>query len=217
MKLLFRGTEEIRYMLWKNEFFEEMIKKMKPEDKFEDILNLSKDLSREIYISNITPQVADSIDQTIRFWNIMDEENSVELSRRMPIKIYINSYGGSLPSAFTIIDTIKISKTPVYTINTGCAYKEAFYIFLAGHQRFTYPRASFLIQRDIKQFDLAEGDVSNYNIFCEEQSNELRDMVLDKTKITEAEYQKRKSGWWITAEKAYELKICNEVLRTRFK
>ena len=39
-------------------------------------------------------------------------------------------------------------------------------------------------------------------------------MILETTKITENDYENRK-GWWLTADKANELKVCHEVLRNK--
>lgn len=178
--------------------------------EFENIVDKASFLNREIFIDNLTPQIADYIDKVIRFWNKIDEDSAQLISEREPIKIYIDSYGGSLTAAFTIIDAIKISKTPVYTINVGTAHKESLYVFLAAERRFAYPRSSFLVEKDLRTFDVSEDQ--NYVNFCESQSLELKDMLLDKSKMTETEYNKRKN-WWLNAEKAYELRICTEVLR----
>ena len=50
-----------------------------------------------------------------------------------PIKLYINSYGGSVYDMWGLIDVILNSKTPIYTYCTGYAMSAAFKIFLAGH------------------------------------------------------------------------------------
>lgn len=182
---------------------------------FYKMINKTSELNREIFIGSLTPEVADRIDRTIRFWNNVDEYRYGDIiSERPPIKIYIDSFGGSLSAALTLVDSIKLSKTMVYTINIGTVYKEAFFVFLAGHKRFSYPRSTFLYERDLKLFDGMDSAQSNYVDFCEKQALELKDMLMEKTKITENEYEKRKS-WWITPSKAYELHICNEVLRSK--
>jgi len=184
-------------------------------EDFSKAMDTSAYMNREILIDNITPQIADTVDRYIRFWNDIDEEKEVLMQNREPIKILINSLGGALTAALTIMDSIKLSKTPVYTINIGTAYKEAFYIYLAGHKRYTYPRASFLLEKDLKQF-VDESQSNNYISFCEKQNNELKDVILDKTKITEAEFNKHKNSWWLDADEAYKLKVCNEILRTHY-
>ena len=75
---------------------------------------------------------------------IVDDEAKIPVEERKPIKIYIQSPGGMLTSTFTMIDSIKLSKTPVYTIAMGETYSGGFFTFLAGHKKFAYPHASFL-------------------------------------------------------------------------
>ncbi|MDD7756798.1 MAG: ATP-dependent Clp protease proteolytic subunit [Clostridiales bacterium] len=135
------------------------------------------------------------------------------MANRKPINIYIDSFGGSLNAAFTIVDIIKNSKTPVYTINIGVCQKEALYPYLAGHKRYAYPRSSFYLDKNIERLDLSEGQ-SNYEDFIKKQALEVKDMVLEATKITETDYENRK-GWWLTADKANELLVCHEVLRNK--
>lgn len=182
-------------------------------DRLEELLPHIDFVNRNIYLDSITPSIATKIDAVIRFWNLIDEKdiNNLDIGAREPIKFYICTLGGSLSAAMSIVDTIKLSKTPVYTINTGTVYKEGFYVYLAGRKRFSYPRASFYWEKDIMPFNITETQ-SNYDDFLEDQKLELKDLVLESTRITENDYEKRK-GWWMTAEKANSLHVCNEVLR----
>ena len=173
-----------------------------------DVINL---LNREIQINTLTPDVANKVDSYIRFWNMMDEE--LLDSEKKPIKIYINSFGGSLMAALTLVDSIKLSRIQVYTINRGIVAKEAFYVYLAGIRRYSYPRSSFYFEKNLQYFNTGETQ-SNYEDFISGQQQELKDMVLERTKITDSEFEKR-DGWWLTAEKAYSYHICNEVIRAQ--
>lgn len=180
---------------------------------FNEYVELNSNINRELYINMITPQVAEMVDKTIRMWNKDDDTDMIEWVKRTPIKLYINSIGGDFNSMLTIMDIIKLSKTPVYTINTGIVYKEAFYIFISGHQRYAYPKSSFLYERDLKHLDENDKSLGNYIAFYERQLLEIKDIVLEKTKITENEYNKHLKGtWWMTSEDAQKLRICNEVL-----
>lgn len=180
-------------------------------EKLYTSIEVASHLNREFYLDNITPTIANQFDKFVRFWNDIDED--ILMTQREPIKLYIDSRGGSLSAALTIIDTIKLSRTPVYTINIGNVFKEAFYIYLAGLKRYSYPRASFYYEKDLSFFNLGEAQ-SNYEDFIKEQQTELHDMLMEGTKITESDYEKR-NGWWLTPEKAYSLRICNEVLRSK--
>lgn len=196
----------------KNDILKSFYRNLSHQDLY-SLIDARGDINREIYIDTITPQVANRIEKVIRFWNSIDDDSTVEVMDRQPIKIYINSKGGLLEAAFTIIDAIKLSKTPVYTINTGTVSKEAFYIFLAGINRFSYPRASFFYKREESFYGIMEEE-ANYEAFYQKQMEELKQMILERTKISEQEYDK-KSTMWLTAEQAYESRICTEVLRSK--
>lgn len=199
--------------MFKNDIMNFFKRTLKRITTFTEYVELNSNSNRELYINMITPQVAEIVDKTIRMWNKADDTDMVEWGKRMPIKLYINSIGGDFNSMLTIMDTIKLSKTPVYTINTGTVHKEAFYIFISGHQRYAYPKSSFLYERDLKHLDENDKSLDNYIAFYERQLLEIKDIVLEKTKITENEYNKHLKGtWWMTAEDAQKLRICNEVL-----
>ena len=55
---------------------------------------------------------------------------------RTPIKLYINSFGGSVYDGLALIDVIKRSKTPVHTICIGSCMSMGLWIWLAGSKRF---------------------------------------------------------------------------------
>lgn len=182
---------------------------------FTDLVDLRTDLNREIYISTITPEVAEKVDKIIRMWNYIDEDEMVEYSKRHPIKIYMNSLGGDFNSMLTIMDAIKLSKTPVHTINTGVVQREAFFIYSMGHQRYAYPRSTFLYERDLKHLSDTSEQVDKYIIFYQRQLLDIKDLIIEKTKITENEYNKHlKGAWWMTADDAYKLRVCNDILYT---
>lgn len=184
---------------------------------FADYINLNTELNREIYISTITPEIAEKIDKTIRMWNYLDEVENIELAKRIPIKIYINSLGGDFSSSLTIVDAIKLSRTPIYTFNIGIVQKEAFLIYLIGQRRYSYPNATFLYLRDLKNLENNSPETQNdkYINFYQRQLNNLKDLIIERTKITENEYNKHlKNMWWITAEDAYKLRICTDILHT---
>ena len=186
---------------------------IKKSNSFSDYFTTVQTLNREIYLNVITPQIAEEINKTIRFWNFIDVENGTEMTKRPPIKIFIDSMGGDFNAMLSIIDSIKLSLTPVYTINIGTTYKEAFYIYLAGHKRYSYPNATFVYKRDLQQLDEIDKQANLYSSYYERQLSNLKDFILEKTKITENEYNKHlKSPWWISAEDAKNLRICNTII-----
>ena len=179
---------------------------------FNSVMELSTCMNREYYINDITPEIADSADAYIRFWNRVDDENQTPIELREPIKLYIDSYGGSLTEAFTICDSIKLSKTPIWTINIGTAYSGGFLIAICGDRRYAYPHASYLFHEGATGNSADANKFRNFADFYQIQLEQLKDIILKHTSITSEKYkEKQRDDWWITADEAVDLKVCDVI------
>ena len=182
------------------------------EISFPNVVDLSSALDRNIYLGDIITGVGKDIDQQIRFWNRYDEKNEIPVEEREPIKIYIDSCGGSLIETFTMIDSISMSKTPVWTICTGAAYSGGLFTFIAGHRRIVYPFSSLLYHEGATGTSADAGKFRNFAAFYEKQLKQLKTIVLKYTNIDEDTYERHiKDDWWFTAEEALEYGICDEI------
>ena len=65
----------------------------------------------------------------------------------VPIKLYICSDGGEVGSAMVIIDIIRTSKIPIWTIVEGEAMSAATLISISGHKRLMSQNAHMLIHQ----------------------------------------------------------------------
>ena len=150
----------------------------------------------------------------IRFWNKYDDKRNIPIEDRKPIKIYIDSNGGCLSDTFTMIDAIKLSKTPVWTICTGAAYSGGFFTFIAGHRRFAYDHASFLYHEGATATGADAGKFRNYAEFYQKELEQLKEVTLKYTKITPEEYKEHiKDDWWMTADEALKYGVCDEITK----
>lgn len=170
--------------------------------------------NRELYLNEVTADAADAFNTYIRIWNVLDKENKIAVCDRQPIKIYINSQGGDLTAAYSIIDTIKMSETPVWTINTGCAYSSGLEIFIVGHHRIAYPFSSFLFHEGYTGFGGDANKFKNYSHFYEKLLEMSKQNILEHSSLTEEEYEKvKKDDWWFLAQEAYDLGMCDVIAK----
>ena len=170
--------------------------------------------NRELYLDDVNRDAADAFNTFIRICNKLDAESHIPIDEREPIKIYINSDGGDLAAAFSIIDTIKMSKTPVWTINTGCAYSSGLEIFIVGHYRIAYPFSSFLFHEGYTGFGGDANKFKNYSHFYERLLEMSKQNILDHSSLTEEEYEKvKKDDWWFLAQDAYDLGMCDIIAK----
>lgn len=196
----------------------DLVKSLVESDKdqydFGDITDLSNALNRQLNVGEIDGNVGDAIDSYIRFFNRQDEQDGIPIEERIPIKIYIDSPGGDLIATFTMINSIRMSKTPVWTINIGAAYSGGFFTFIAGHKRFAYPLASFLFHEGSTGTSGDAGKFRNFADFYKKELDNLKKVVLEYTDITEEDYEKHiNDDWWFTAEEALEYGICDEITK----
>ena len=196
-----------------SDLLEGLVKADKDQYDFGDIADLSNALNRQLNVGEIDCNVGDAIDSYIRFFNRQDEQDGIPVEERVPIKIYIDSPGGDLVATFTMINSIKMSKTPVWTINVGAAYSGGFFTFIAGHKRFAYPLASFLFHEGSTGTSGDAGKFRNFADFYKKELDNLKKVVLEYTNISEEDYEKHiNDDWWFTADEALEYGICDEIL-----
>ena len=74
-----------------------------------------------------------------------------------PIYLYINSPGGSVSAGLTIIDNMKLVKSPIYTVCYGLAASMAALIFAAGEKghRYILPHGEVMIHQPWRQIQAA--------------------------------------------------------------
>lgn len=179
---------------------------------FEDYVDLRGSLNREIVIGDITGGLGVYVNGMISFWNEQDEKDNIPAEERKPIKLYIDSNGGSLMDCFTICDSIKMSKTPVWTIVVGCAYSAAFDICTFGHKRFAYPHATFLFHEGGTGMSGTIGQFQNFAAFNKRLIEKTKKYLIENTKITEEKYKEVKTeDWWLDAEEALEWGVIDEI------
>ena len=198
-----------------DDLVEELSKNIKEDVKnFDDLINLDGALKREVYLYDISLGTGSSIDGYIRFWNQFDNSHNIPIKERKPIKIYIDSCGGSLTDTLTIIDSIKLSKTPIYTICVGTAYSGGFFVFISGHKRIAYPHASFLFHEGSTGTSGTSGQFENYTAFYRKQLNQLEQIVLKNTSISEEEYKNiKKDDIWYDAIDGIEKGFVDEIAK----
>lgn len=170
-------------------------------------------LNRALYLtSEITHEHAIAFSDAILFWNEMDNMEEIPTEEREPIKIYINTPGGDLDATFSIIDSITLSKTPVWTITVGSGDSGGFFVGIAGHKRIGYPHSSYLFHEGSCQNGADAHKFLQNAKFYEKRLSLLKSVVLKHTKLTADEYKKhRKDDLWLTAQDALKYGIIDEI------
>lgn len=171
-----------------------------------ELRNYYVDLENRIFWldEEVTPYLLELIKYIIR-WNAEDEKWNVPVEDRLPIRIFFFSPGGDLDINYSLIDTIKMSKTPVIGINIGQCASAAAYIFLSCHKRYMLPHAYFILHQGggtlSGTFEQICAQMRDY----QEQVEELASFVLEHTSYTEEAVDEKIVGeWYIRKDEALE-------------
>lgn len=180
--------------------------------KIEELLYAEELENRELYLpEEISDDVIPEIVRHIVRYNKEDAGKPVE--ERKPIKLFINCYGGDVISCFSAIETIRLSKTPVYGFNLGKAFSAGGLILMACHNRFTYKDSVVLIHQGSSDASGTTGQVINQVEFQKRQEERIKAFILDNTKITPEQYkEKYKEEWFFFGDESIELGVTDELI-----
>jgi ATP-dependent Clp protease protease subunit len=180
--------------------------------KIDELLYSQELENRELYLpEEIDDSVIAEIVSHILRYNKEDEELPVE--ERKPIKLLINCYGGDVIACFSVIDTIKTSKTPVYGYNLGKAMSSGGLILMACHKRFSFKNAVVLVHQGYAGAQGTTGQVFDTVEFQKRIESRVKDFIIENTNITPRVYaRKLKEEWYLFGDEALENGIVDELI-----
>lgn len=141
------------------------------------------------------------------------EDKGIPPEERKPIKLMFFSPGGSLSINNSLIDIIKLSRTPVWGCNIGVAHSAGCFIYMACHRRLALPHSVFLIHKGSGEFGGSYDEVIAQVVEYQRQIDELAQYILDNTKISKEVLEENLgTDWYICATDALRLGICDEII-----
>lgn len=127
-----------------------------------------------------------------------------------PIYLHIFSGGGALTTMFTLYDTIKNSRVPVYTINEGAAHSAAFIIFLAGHRRYAKNHAVCVAHEGSAQMGGSYRESKAAMKAYERDVEEMKRIIAAETKLTPEEIEhhfEESQDWYLYHDDLVEVGV----------
>ena len=171
-----------------------------------------EDLEDRVYqlVGEVDEGLLDFSRHVIR-WNREDKGKPVE--ERKPIKLFFFSPGGSLDINYSVIDIIRLSKTPIIGINMGVCCSAAAYIYLACHKRYMLPHSYFVFHQGSSQMSGTYGEVVAIMTDYQNQIAELSSFTEERTTYTSEEITDNiVTEWYVREEEALEKGVCHEVI-----
>jgi ATP-dependent Clp protease, protease subunit len=180
--------------------------------KIDELIYAEQLENRELYLPiEIDDGVIAEIVEHIFRYN--KEDKDVPVEDRKPIKVFVNCYGGDVIACYSVIETIRASKTPVHTYNLGKAFSAGGLILMAGHKRFTFKDAVVLIHQGSTGAQGTTSQVIDTVEFQKRQEERIKAFILEVTNITPEQYKdKFKEEWFFFGDESVELGVTDEVL-----
>ncbi|MBR3252533.1 ATP-dependent Clp protease proteolytic subunit [Candidatus Saccharibacteria bacterium] len=146
--------------------------------------------------------------------NRYDAKQDTPPKERKPIRLYINSPGGSISEGFSLLSAIELSKTPIYTINIGQWSSMAFLIGISGHKRFSLPHMRFLMHEGYAGAYDSGGKAQDLMRFLDRFEREVvRSHVLKHGKMSAEEYDSKiREEVYMLPEDALEYGFIDEIV-----
>lgn len=177
-----------------------------------ELLTFYKDLERRVYWleEEVTEHTLEIIRKIVA-WNLEDEGK--DPADRKPIKLFFFSPGGDLDVNYALIDTIRMSKTPVYGINVGRCCSAAAYIYLSCHKRYMLPHSYFVFHQGSGHFQGSYAEIVSQMEDYQSQVNELANFMKERTLFTEDEIADNiVTEWYVRREEALAKGVCHEIV-----
>lgn len=180
-----------------------------PEPDLLDYFNrLSK---RHIFLNDIIDDQLVEYSYQLLKWNMEDKDKKPE--ERIPIKIFINSNGGSLNAVMNFIDIIQLSKTKVITIGMAKCYSSGGLLLMSGHDRLIFDDTTCLVHDGSAGTYGDTGKVIDNLEFTKKLEEKVKKYILSNTKITPKLYEKNyRKDWWLFSDEIIELGIADKIV-----
>ena len=171
-------------------------------------------LSRIITLGDIDNENACEVIGIIN--EIQREDKAKEEDKREPIKLILNSCGGSVYDGFGIIDTIESSLTPVHIYIQGQAMSMAFAIATCGHYRCASKRSTFMYHEMLWETAPEKLKYHEQELKEGKRISQIYDeIVVENTNIPLKTLQKvcnERKEWYMNAEEALKLGVIDEII-----
>jgi len=130
-----------------------------------------------------------------------------------PIKLHINSYGGSVFAGLSAVDYILTSKVPIHTIIDGCAASSATLMSVVGSRRFMHRNACMLIHQLSGhmwgKYQDMQDDMKNSEMLMDK----IRSIYKTYTRVPEKELDEMlKHDLWWNAETCLKYGLVDEII-----
>ena len=132
--------------------------------------------------------------------------------KREPIKLFINSYGGSVYDGLALVDVISQSRTPIHTVCIGSCMSMGLWVWMSGSKRLIGENATLMFH-DLATFCIGKTEIIKQELSeMHRLQKMLTDFITEHSKVKIEDLQdiiSRKAEWYIPANEAISLKLAD--------
>lgn len=145
-------------------------------------------------------------------WNAEDKGKPKE--DRTPIKLFFFTPGGDLDVNFLLCDVIRKSETKIIGINSQLCMSAGAFIYLACHERLTFPKAKFLLHSGSAEgISGTASQIEAYNAQYKKEIKQLKDYLIDECGLPKKLVDSKMRGeWFFDSKEAVELGVANKII-----
>jgi len=190
-------------------------------DSISDFSSVGEELEKHMYYNRVlylndevSSETVDHMIMLIHKWNMEDDMFPDE--ERPMIKIYIDTAGGDLMKATSLVSAIHTSKTPVHGHVDGIAMSAGFWILVATHYRTATPFAEGMYHTLRANSDISSlQEIKQTANYYESLQNKINNHIVSRTSISKTSLDKKNEmnlDWFLDSKEMLELGVIHAVL-----
>lgn len=176
-----------------------------------------KEISRTFLLNKVIS--AESVESVVNgIIAINDEDDKAYRTRayRKPIKLIVDSYGGSIYCGLALVNVMRNSETPIHTYCYGKSMSMGLYIYSQGDERFASEDASFMYHGASTTVGGTVEDIKLYANQLDKMVARMDKRIVERTKIPMEllnKYRESRNDWYMFGDEAHELGLVDVILK----
>ena len=182
-----------------------------------DVKNTEKQDNNETLLKTRSILISGEIDKKMAE-KVVSQLLMLEAENDDPIKVFIDSPGGDVDSAYAIFDMIRFVKPKVTMIAMGLAASAGALILLAGDKenRFGFPNSHYLIHQPLSGIRGVATEIEIHAKEIEKTRQKINALIAKETGKSLAQVEKDTDrDYWMSAEEALDYGLISKIISNR--